>query len=147
MEDVLPSTTNVLLEVVKAVQHSEKVESEHKIAIASRFNNFLHHNLIHDYFILFLVCMRTAVNVFFILVNVFSRDGATGCGVFCAVYNAIQQLQQDEEVDMFTIVRQLQSRRPEMISNLVHRPCNSFYRIQELSKIRISKRKHLGLHS
>ncbi|XP_078330011.1 receptor-type tyrosine-protein phosphatase alpha-like [Crassostrea virginica] len=81
MEDVLPSTTNVLLEVVKAVQHSEKVDPEHKIAIAS-------------------------------------RDGATGCGVFCAVYNAIQQLQQDEEVDMFTIVRQLQSRRPEMISNL-----------------------------
>ena len=49
----------------------------------------------------------------------FSRDGATGCGVFCAAYNAIQQLQKDEEVDMFTIVRQLQSRRPEMISNLV----------------------------
>nr|XP_022311345.1 receptor-type tyrosine-protein phosphatase-like [Crassostrea virginica] len=49
---------------------------------------------------------------------VLSRDGATGCGVFCAVYNALQQLQQDEEVDMFTIVRQLQSRRPEMISEL-----------------------------
>ena len=49
----------------------------------------------------------------------FSRDGAKGCGVFCAVNNAIQQLQQDEEVDMFTIVRQLQSRRPEMISDMV----------------------------
>ena len=49
----------------------------------------------------------------------FSRDGATGCGVFCAVYNAIQQLQQDEVVDMFTIVRQLQSWRPEMFSSLV----------------------------
>nr|XP_022312100.1 uncharacterized protein LOC111117327 isoform X1 [Crassostrea virginica] len=49
---------------------------------------------------------------------ILSRDGATGCGVFCAVYNAIQQLQQDEEVDMFTIVRQLQSRRPEMISDI-----------------------------
>ncbi|XP_078330015.1 receptor-type tyrosine-protein phosphatase alpha-like [Crassostrea virginica] len=49
---------------------------------------------------------------------ILSKDGATGCGVFCAVYNAIQQLQQDEEVDMFTIVRQLQSRRPELISDL-----------------------------
>eukprot|EP00105_Crassostrea_gigas_P011525 XP_011427228.1 PREDICTED: receptor-type tyrosine-protein phosphatase mu [Crassostrea gigas] len=49
---------------------------------------------------------------------VLSRDGATGCGVFCAVYNAIQQLQQDQEVDMFTIVRQLQSRRPEMITSM-----------------------------
>ena len=55
-----------------------------------------------------------------LLVLCFSRDGATGCGVFCAVYNAIQQLQQDEEVDMFTIVRQLQSRRPGMISDLVN---------------------------
>ncbi|XP_065938709.1 receptor-type tyrosine-protein phosphatase alpha isoform X2 [Magallana gigas] len=49
---------------------------------------------------------------------VLSRDGASRCGEFCAVYNAIQQLQQDQEVDMFTIVRQLQSRRPEMISDV-----------------------------
>nr|XP_034322333.1 receptor-type tyrosine-protein phosphatase alpha-like [Crassostrea gigas] len=49
---------------------------------------------------------------------VLSRDGASRCGEFCAVYNAIQQLQQDQEVDMFTIVRQLQSRRPEMISHV-----------------------------
>nr|XP_022290090.1 receptor-type tyrosine-protein phosphatase S-like [Crassostrea virginica] len=47
-----------------------------------------------------------------------SKDGAKGCGLFCAVYNAIQQLQQDGEVDLFTIVRLLQSRRPEMISDL-----------------------------
>ena len=43
----------------------------------------------------------------------------TGCGVLCAVYNAIQQLQQDEEVDMFTIVRQLLVRKPELITSLV----------------------------
>nr|XP_022306195.1 receptor-type tyrosine-protein phosphatase epsilon-like [Crassostrea virginica] len=49
---------------------------------------------------------------------VFSRDGATGCGVFCAVYNALQQLQQDDEVDLFTIVRLLHSRRPQMIANV-----------------------------
>ncbi|XP_078330625.1 receptor-type tyrosine-protein phosphatase epsilon-like [Crassostrea virginica] len=51
-------------------------------------------------------------------VVVISRDGAAGCGVFCAVYNALQQLQQDEEVDLVTIVRQLQIRRPEMIATL-----------------------------
>ncbi|XP_056003708.1 multiple epidermal growth factor-like domains protein 6 [Ostrea edulis] len=51
-------------------------------------------------------------------VLILSRDGVTGCGMFCAVYNAIQQLQQDDEVDMFTVVRQLQIRRPEMISSL-----------------------------
>nr|XP_022311497.1 uncharacterized protein LOC111116787 isoform X2 [Crassostrea virginica] len=49
---------------------------------------------------------------------VLSRDGATGCGVFCAVYNALQQLTQDEEVDLFTIVRLLQTRRPQMISDM-----------------------------
>ncbi|XP_065938891.1 receptor-type tyrosine-protein phosphatase C [Magallana gigas] len=49
-------------------------------------------------------------------IAVLSRDGSSRCGEFCAVYNAIQQLQQDQEVDMFTIVRQLQRRRPEMIS-------------------------------
>ncbi|XP_065924737.1 receptor-type tyrosine-protein phosphatase alpha isoform X2 [Magallana gigas] len=51
-------------------------------------------------------------------VAVLSKDGAVGCGVFCAVYNAVQQIQQDAEVDMFTIVRQLQVRRPEMISTV-----------------------------
>ncbi|XP_062576058.1 uncharacterized protein LOC134237898 [Saccostrea cucullata] len=56
-------------------------------------------------------------------ITVLSRDGATGCGIFCAVYNAIQQLQQDNEVDMFTIVRQLQMRRPEMISTMSEYQC------------------------
>ncbi|XP_062577808.1 receptor-type tyrosine-protein phosphatase epsilon-like [Saccostrea cucullata] len=50
-------------------------------------------------------------------ITIVSKDGATGCGLFCAVYNALQQLRQDDEVDMFTIVRQLQIRRPEMISS------------------------------
>ncbi|XP_062600600.1 receptor-type tyrosine-protein phosphatase C-like [Saccostrea cucullata] len=56
---------------------------------------------------------------------VLSKDGATGCGIFCAVYNAIQQLLQDNEVDMFTIVRQLQRQRPEMISSEIeYRACH-----------------------
>ncbi|XP_062613537.1 receptor-type tyrosine-protein phosphatase T-like, partial [Saccostrea cucullata] len=49
-------------------------------------------------------------------VTVISKDGATCCGVFIAVYNAMEQLQQDDEVDLFTIVQQLQCRRPEMIT-------------------------------
>ncbi|XP_061178844.1 receptor-type tyrosine-protein phosphatase kappa-like [Saccostrea echinata] len=49
-------------------------------------------------------------------ITVLSKDGASCCGVFIAVYNAIQQLQLDNEVDMFTIVQQLHCRRPEMIS-------------------------------
>ncbi|XP_061185094.1 receptor-type tyrosine-protein phosphatase alpha-like [Saccostrea echinata] len=58
-------------------------------------------------------------------ITVLSKDGATGCGIFCAVYNAIQQLQQDNEVDIFTIVRQLQRRKAEMISSLKeYRACH-----------------------
>ncbi|XP_061185070.1 receptor-type tyrosine-protein phosphatase epsilon-like [Saccostrea echinata] len=49
-------------------------------------------------------------------ITVISKDGATCCGVFCTVYNAIEQLEIDGEVDILTIVQQLQIRRPEMIS-------------------------------
>lgn len=46
-------------------------------------------------------------------------DGATMCGVFCAVYNLIQQLTIDEEIDVFSVVRLLQTRRPEFCSSMV----------------------------
>ncbi|XP_065945289.1 receptor-type tyrosine-protein phosphatase epsilon [Magallana gigas] len=51
-------------------------------------------------------------------ITVVSRDGAALCGVFCAVYNLIQQLTMDEEIDMFSVVRLLQTRRPELCSSL-----------------------------
>ncbi|XP_061180794.1 receptor-type tyrosine-protein phosphatase mu-like [Saccostrea echinata] len=49
-------------------------------------------------------------------VTLVSIDGATCCGVFMSVYNAIEQLHQDNEVDICTIVQQLQCCRPEIIS-------------------------------
>lgn len=51
-----------------------------------------------------------------ILIN---SDGAVLCGVFIAVHNAIQQLQMDDGVDIFTAVRQLQVRRPELCATFV----------------------------
>nr|XP_034320248.1 receptor-type tyrosine-protein phosphatase gamma-like [Crassostrea gigas] len=51
-------------------------------------------------------------------ITVVSRDGAALCGVFCAVYNVIQQLTMDEEIDVFSVVRLLQTRRPELCSTL-----------------------------
>ncbi|XP_061170839.1 receptor-type tyrosine-protein phosphatase alpha-like [Saccostrea echinata] len=51
-------------------------------------------------------------------VTVVSRNGAALCGVFCAVHNVLQQLNMDREVDIFTAVRQLQIRRPELCSSL-----------------------------
>ncbi|XP_061180601.1 receptor-type tyrosine-protein phosphatase mu-like [Saccostrea echinata] len=49
---------------------------------------------------------------------VISKDGAGAAGVFCVLHNALQQLRMDGEVDIFTIVRQLHTRRPEAIANL-----------------------------
>uniref|UniRef100_A0A8W8NZK0 protein-tyrosine-phosphatase n=1 Tax=Magallana gigas TaxID=29159 RepID=A0A8W8NZK0_MAGGI len=49
---------------------------------------------------------------------IISRDGAALCGVFCAVYNLIQQLTMDEEIDVFSVVRLLQTRRPELCDSL-----------------------------
>ncbi|XP_062605659.1 receptor-type tyrosine-protein phosphatase T-like [Saccostrea cucullata] len=49
-------------------------------------------------------------------VTVMSSDGAAMCGVLCAVYNVLQQLSIDEEIDIFSTVRQLQIRRPELCS-------------------------------
>nr|XP_022292874.1 receptor-type tyrosine-protein phosphatase epsilon-like isoform X2 [Crassostrea virginica] len=48
--------------------------------------------------------------------TILSKDGASLCGVFCAVFNCIQQINMDESVDVFTTVRQLQTRRPEFCS-------------------------------
>eukprot|EP00105_Crassostrea_gigas_P028780 XP_011450535.2 PREDICTED: receptor-type tyrosine-protein phosphatase C-like [Crassostrea gigas] len=47
---------------------------------------------------------------------VVSRDGASLCGVFCAVYNSIQQITMDDNIDVFTTVRLLMTRRPELCS-------------------------------
>ncbi|XP_062600098.1 receptor-type tyrosine-protein phosphatase alpha-like [Saccostrea cucullata] len=49
---------------------------------------------------------------------VLSSDGAKRCGPFCVVYSALQQISLDTEVDVFTITRVLQIRRPEFISTL-----------------------------
>jgi hypothetical protein len=54
------------------------------------------------------------------IIHIFhSSDGASLCGVFCAVHNVIQQITLDDVVDVFTAVRQLHVRRPEFCANLV----------------------------
>ncbi|XP_034321090.2 receptor-type tyrosine-protein phosphatase epsilon [Magallana gigas] len=49
-------------------------------------------------------------------ITIVSKDGASLCGVFCAVFNSIQQINMDDNIDVFTTVRQLQTRRPEFCS-------------------------------
>ncbi|XP_065924918.1 receptor-type tyrosine-protein phosphatase alpha [Magallana gigas] len=49
-------------------------------------------------------------------ITIVSKDGASLCGVFCAVFNSIQQIIMDDNIDVLTTVRQLQTRRPEFCS-------------------------------
>lgn len=49
-------------------------------------------------------------------VTVVSKDGASLCGVFCAVFNSIQQITLDYNIDVFTTVRLLMTRRAELCS-------------------------------
>eukprot|EP00105_Crassostrea_gigas_P000840 XP_011412795.1 PREDICTED: receptor-type tyrosine-protein phosphatase epsilon [Crassostrea gigas] len=49
-------------------------------------------------------------------ITIVSKDGASLCGVFCAVFNSIQQITMDDNIDVFTTIRQLQTRRPEFCS-------------------------------
>ncbi|XP_078328992.1 receptor-type tyrosine-protein phosphatase gamma-like isoform X2 [Crassostrea virginica] len=51
-------------------------------------------------------------------ITVISKDGASLCGAFCAVFNCIQQINMDDSVDVFTTVRQLQTQRPEFCTTL-----------------------------
>nr|XP_034321714.1 receptor-type tyrosine-protein phosphatase alpha-like [Crassostrea gigas] len=51
-------------------------------------------------------------------VLVLSSDGATRCGPFFVVYNVLEQISVDREVDIFTAVRQIQIRRPECVSTV-----------------------------
>nr|XP_022306862.1 uncharacterized protein LOC111113146 [Crassostrea virginica] len=51
-------------------------------------------------------------------ITIVSKDGTSLGGVFCAVFNCIQQINMDDSVDVFTTVRQLQTRRPEFCSTL-----------------------------
>ncbi|XP_062605223.1 receptor-type tyrosine-protein phosphatase kappa-like, partial [Saccostrea cucullata] len=69
-------------------------------------------------------------------ITVVSSDGAVLCGVFCAVYNVIQQLSVDGEMDIFSAVRQLQIRRPELCSSfeeyrMIHTAVLEYIRLQQ----------------
>ncbi|XP_078327334.1 uncharacterized protein LOC111111930 isoform X4 [Crassostrea virginica] len=65
---------------------------------------------------------------------IMSKDGAERVGVFCVLHNVLQQLRMDKEVDIFTAVRQIQTRRPEVISKL-----DEYRRCYELVPVSISE--------
>ncbi|XP_060595667.1 receptor-type tyrosine-protein phosphatase kappa-like [Ruditapes philippinarum] len=50
-------------------------------------------------------------------ITVLCLDGVTCCGIFVSASNVIDQVNQDNEVDIFNTVRQIQLRRPQFIKN------------------------------
>ena len=49
----------------------------------------------------------------------FCRNGCTRSGILVAISLVIEQKELDEEVDIFQVVRRIQTRRPELLSSLV----------------------------
>jgi len=57
---------------------------------------------------------------FFILFMIyFYRDGCTSSGLCVVTSLVIEQKELDEEVDIFQVVRRIQTRRPELLSSVV----------------------------
>ena len=97
--------------LLSLVSYALNVSTEGPFTIINKWAVFLF------LFIFFLA--KYYVNILFFFVIGIYRDGASLCGVFCAVFNCIQQINMDDSVDVFTTVRQLQTRRPEFCSTQV----------------------------
>uniref|UniRef100_K1QPY1 protein-tyrosine-phosphatase n=1 Tax=Magallana gigas TaxID=29159 RepID=K1QPY1_MAGGI len=65
-------------------------------------------------------------------ITILSSDGASLCGLFIAVHNVIQQMNMDDRVDVFTAVRQLQIRRPELCARFATQ--NIYYTLPSTGK-------------
>nr|XP_022303306.1 receptor-type tyrosine-protein phosphatase mu-like [Crassostrea virginica] len=65
---------------------------------------------------------------------IMTKDGAGPAGVFCVLHNVLQQLRMDKEVDIFTAVRHIQTRRPEVITKL-----DEYKRCYELVPLSVSE--------
>ena len=58
-------------------------------------------------------------DLFFLLMTYFCRNGCTRSGILVAISLVIEQKELDEEVDIFQVVRRIQTRRPELVSSVV----------------------------
>jgi hypothetical protein len=57
--------------------------------------------------------------LFFLIMIYFCRNGCTRSGLLVAISLVIEQKELDEEVDIFQVVRRIQTRRPELLSSVV----------------------------
>lgn len=96
-------------------QFKSKVTLCFDMSMSITFIHILQHQISFQFYFLFHVKFKLN----FVYQNSFLSDGAKRCGPFCAVYNALEQIMLDGEVDLFTITRQLQTRRSEFLSSFV----------------------------
>ncbi|XP_078328941.1 receptor-type tyrosine-protein phosphatase T-like [Crassostrea virginica] len=102
--------TNIDIMNIEALAHSVViVEPKGPLKMTGRIQETLHLRSLVSYAI-----NASTENPLIII----DRDGASLSGVFCAVLNSVQQINMDDSVDVFTTVRQLQTRRPEFCSTL-----------------------------
>ncbi|XP_078328990.1 uncharacterized protein LOC144623910 [Crassostrea virginica] len=102
--------TNIDIMNIEALAHSVViVEPKGSLKMTGRSQDTLHLRSLLSYAI-----NASTENPIIII----DRDGASLSGVFCAVLNSVQQINMDDSVDVFTTVRQLQTRRPEFCSTL-----------------------------
>ncbi|KAJ8322423.1 hypothetical protein KUTeg_000032 [Tegillarca granosa] len=52
-------------------------------------------------------------------ITVVCMDGSKCCGLFCALFNTIQKLRYEDNVDIYQTVKQLHVRRPEFFSSVI----------------------------
>ena len=57
--------------------------------------------------------------IFILFMIYFYRDGCTSSGLCVVTSLVIEQNELDEEVDIFQVVRRIQTRRPELLSSVV----------------------------
>nr|XP_022306729.1 receptor-type tyrosine-protein phosphatase T-like isoform X1 [Crassostrea virginica] len=102
--------TNIDIMNIEALAHSVViVEPKGPLKMTGRFQDTLQLRSLLSY------AVNASTENPIIIID---RDGASLSGVFCAVFNCIQQINMDDGVDVFTTVRQLQTRRPEFCSTL-----------------------------
>nr|XP_022308537.1 receptor-type tyrosine-protein phosphatase T-like isoform X2 [Crassostrea virginica] len=113
-----PHSRNGTGQMIDIVQNNQPEDEVHSVLVEGPRINFNPGRTSHDTSEL----LHLVTTVLFLKtenpITVVSSDGASLCGVFIAVHNAIQQLKMDSAVDVFTIVRQLQIRRPELCDSI-----------------------------
>lgn len=71
--------------------------------------------------------MFTCSRTFIMSMLIFTRNGVSRAGVFCAVSMCVDKLRAEGEVDVFNAVRTVMRNRPQLVENLVSISVGNLY--------------------